>query len=63
MIAGLSFQVAFLALFMILCAEFGFRVRSRPEFKNPQFSAVRSTFKFKAFLWSKYLVKDNLALP
>ncbi|KAF2144367.1 uncharacterized protein K452DRAFT_222702 [Aplosporella prunicola CBS 121167] len=52
MIAGLAAQVASLALFMALCAEYAFRLSRRRELLDSSFSGLRSTFKFKAFLFA-----------
>jgi hypothetical protein len=53
MIAGLSFQVASLFLFILLCAEFGWRVRRNPHELDPRFDIVRSAKMFKAFLFGE----------
>lgn len=50
MIAGLSFQVAALTLFIALCVDFGWRVRTRPGQLNPEHAALRQSFLWKAFL-------------
>lgn len=60
MIAGLSFQVASLLLFILLCAEFGWRVRQHPHETDPRFASVRSTKMFKAFLISKCMCIPDL---
>ena len=50
MIAGLSTQVASLALFLALCAEFAFRCYQRAYEWDATYAKLRSTLKFKAFL-------------
>ena len=53
MVAGVSWQVASLGIFSILCAEFAWRIhRSMDGQLNPDFEALRRTFKFRAFLWA-----------
>ena len=51
MVAGLALQVISLVVFMILCADFIHRVRKSPDLKDPLFQNIRSTRKFRAFLW------------
>ncbi|KFX97688.1 hypothetical protein O988_04730 [Pseudogymnoascus sp. VKM F-3808] len=51
MIAGLVTQVVSLSVFMILCIDFAFRLRRHPNTVNSSTVAVRSTFKWKAFLF------------
>lgn len=54
MIAGLTFQVVSLLLFMGLCADFAWKVsRASEMMKNPRFAGLRESFKFKAFLYCK----------
>jgi hypothetical protein len=54
MIAGLSFQVASLLLFMVLCGDFAWRVYKAPTMlKNERFAGLRESLKFKAFLYCK----------
>ncbi|OCL03471.1 putative RTA1 domain protein [Glonium stellatum] len=50
MIAGLSFQVFSLALFMVLTAEFAWRVSRSPARLNASFERLRETRIFTAFL-------------
>ena len=53
MVAGVGWQVASLGIFAILCAEFGWRVyRSSESQRNLNFTLLRNTFRFKAFLWA-----------
>ncbi|KAL1962951.1 hypothetical protein VTN77DRAFT_9047 [Rasamsonia byssochlamydoides] len=52
MLGGLIFQVVSLVLFSVLCLEFALRVKKAPTQRNPVFTYVTGTFKFKAFLWS-----------
>ncbi|KAL5354407.1 phospholipid-translocating ATPase rsb1 [Pseudogymnoascus australis] len=51
MIAGLIFQVVSLTAFMVLCIDFAFRLRRYPNKVNSATTSVRSTFKWKAFLF------------
>lgn len=53
MIAGLASQVASLALFMGLCLDFAWRVRSTPQELNPDMQVLRGSVKWKAFLVGK----------
>jgi hypothetical protein len=56
MIAGLSFQVISLLLFMLLCADFWWKASGASDSaKNPRFDALRQTKKFKVFLYCKFL--------
>lgn len=50
MIAGLSFQVVSLFLFMSMCADFAFAVWRNKLTLDPAHSVLRGTAKFKAFL-------------
>jgi len=53
MIAGLSFQVFSLLLFMVLCADFALRIRKVPEpQRSEEYQALRGTRLFKGFLLS-----------
>ncbi len=55
MVAGLSFQVASLALFMVFCAEFAWRVyrhRGQTESSNSQ---LRHSIMFRGFLFCKFI--------
>jgi len=64
MIAGLSFQVTSLLLFMGLCAEFGFRVRNAsPSAKNPRFEGLRLSKKFMAFLYCTFTIHTSPIFP
>jgi hypothetical protein len=50
-IAGLSFQVFSLLLFMILCVDFALRIRKVPEpQRSEEYQALRRTKLFKGFL-------------
>ena len=51
MIAGLSFQVASLVLFILLCAEFAWNVYRAQGAWEPMFEPLRQTKRFTAFLW------------
>ena len=51
MIAGLSFQVFSILLFMALCVDFALRIRKVPEpQRNEEYRALRGTRLFKGFL-------------
>lgn len=51
MIAGLSFQVVSLVLFIGLSCDFAWRVRNAAEMSlNQRFGALRESKKFRAFL-------------
>jgi hypothetical protein len=53
MVAGVGWQVGSLGIFAILCAEFAWRVHRSPESqRNPNFTLLRNTFRFKGFLWT-----------
>jgi hypothetical protein len=54
MVAGLAFQVASLVIFMLLCADFARAVRAGPRSTEPMFFTLRSSLRFKAFLWCKF---------
>ena len=49
MIAGLSFQVFSLLLFMMLCADYAWNIRKRNSELAPRSLELRNSFKFKAF--------------
>lgn len=51
MVAGLALQVVSLVVFMILCADFIHSVRKSPDLKDPPLQNIRSSRKFRAFLW------------
>lgn len=59
MIAGLATQVASLAVFILLCAEFAYRVVKNKHRLNESFEGLRKTKLWKLFLfgelhvWSK----------
>ena len=51
MVAGLAFQVFSLLLFMVLCADFAFRIRKVPESqRNEEYQSLRRKRFFKGFL-------------
>jgi hypothetical protein len=57
MIAGLSFQVFSLLLFMALCADFALRIRKlRESEKNEQYESIRRTRLFRGFLFGMLAV-------
>jgi hypothetical protein len=51
MIAGLAFQVFTIALFMLLCAEYAYRVVTSGRELDPAYAHLRDTKRFKGFLW------------
>ena len=51
MIAGLSFQVASLFFFIVLCSEFAFRVWQRRAEISPVNTMIIQSFRFKAFIF------------
>jgi hypothetical protein len=53
MIAGLVFQVASLGLFVVLCADFAWRLRRNRDRWNTTNAAIYETWLFKAFLFGK----------
>lgn len=50
MIAGLSFQVVSLFLFMSMCADFAFAVSRQKGGLDPAHTALRATAKFRSFV-------------
>ena len=54
MIAGLSFQVVSLFLFMSLCADFAYSVSRNRSNLDPVYATLRSTTKFQAFLFGTF---------
>jgi hypothetical protein len=58
MIAGLAFQVVTLVLFMILATDFAIKTwlrvsrMGKEEALDPKHAALRSSFKFRAFLFA-----------
>ena len=50
MLAGLSFQVFTLLVFILASLEYAFRVYRRQGEMNPIHAKLRSSFKFKGFL-------------
>ena len=51
MVAGVAWQVASLALFVVLCLDFSQRIRKASETEmNPTFARFRASTKFKLFL-------------
>ena len=53
LVAGLAFQVASLTVFAVACLDLLFLYRnSTDDALNPAFGKLRSSFKFRAFLWS-----------
>ena len=51
MVAGLVFQVVSLALYMVLCLDFAWKVKKSYANRNPQFAVVRDTRLFMGFLF------------
>ena len=54
MIAGLSTQIASLAIFMILCGEFAYRAYKNPFQWDPAYTGLRQKLLFKAFVFSGF---------
>lgn len=52
MLAGLIFQIVSLVIFAGACGHFFFRVRKVPSLKDPLYRRLRSTAKFRGFLWA-----------
>jgi len=50
MLAGLGFQVFTLVLFMLLCAEYAYRVKTTTQNFDTTHAKLRSSRKFRAFL-------------
>jgi hypothetical protein len=54
MVAGLSFQIFSLAIFMGFCAEFAWRVKhNSPALRESKLKSTRETWQFRGFLWGK----------
>jgi RTA1 like protein len=62
MIAGLSFQVASLLLFAILCAEFAWRVKYVKVLEMNNFRELIESRKFRAFLFGKLIYSPIITL-
>ena len=57
MIAGLSFQVFSLLLFMLLCADFALRIRKLPEpQRDNEYQSLRRMKLFKGFLLGEFIM-------
>lgn len=54
MIAGLASQVVSLTIFMAICLHFAWRVYKNPLKVNPETVVLRSSFRFKGFLYGKF---------
>lgn len=54
MIAGLVFQVVSLLAFVVICVEYGFRVRRHQELLDYGFAQMRASFKFRGFLYGEW---------
>jgi hypothetical protein len=52
MLAGLIFQIVSLLLFSIACIDFAFRVWRHDSEKNTEYQGLRSSTRFKGFLWA-----------
>lgn len=50
MLAGLIFQIVSLVLFCLACGEFSLRVHRYQSRKNPTYSNLRSSTRFRGFL-------------
>jgi hypothetical protein len=53
MIAGLAWQVASLTLFAVAAGDFAWCVKNGRGSANPKFLKLRSSTKFRGFLWGK----------
>jgi hypothetical protein len=53
MIAGLVFQVVSLGVFVVLCADFAWRLRKNQDLWNTQNAAIYGSLLFKAFLYGE----------
>lgn len=66
LVAGLSIQVACLFAFSACSLEFLWRVRKHPDRRNPDFSSLVSSRRFKLFLYGRFpypeLWNDRTAL-
>ncbi|PMD38713.1 RTA1-domain-containing protein [Hyaloscypha variabilis F] len=52
MLAGLIFQIVSLLLFATACLDFTIRVHRYPSWKNPAYKTLRSSTRFRGFLWA-----------
>ena len=55
MIAGLSFQVVSLVVFIVLCSDFARHVFQRNRPLNAKFDTLRQTKRFRGFLWGMFI--------
>jgi hypothetical protein len=53
MIAGLASQVTSMTVFVYLCGHFAWNIYKNPSSKNPNANALRTSFKFRLFLYSE----------
>ena len=51
--AGLAFQVVSLIFFISLCALFARRVSKKRDQLSDRFASMRTSKRFRMFLWSK----------
>jgi hypothetical protein len=52
MLAGLIFQIVSLVLFALACGDFAIRARKFSSRRNPIYSKLRASAKFRGFLWA-----------
>jgi hypothetical protein len=52
MLIGLIFQMVFLLLFALACADIAIRAQKYKSWRNPAYSKLRATTRFRGFLWA-----------
>lgn len=52
MLAGLIFQIVSLVLFALACGDFAIRAKRFASSRNPEYSKLRASTKFRGFLWA-----------
>jgi hypothetical protein len=52
MLAGLIFQIVSLILFAAACIDFAIRTYRYESWKNPAYSSLRASSRFRGFLWA-----------
>lgn len=55
MLAGLIFQIVSLFIFALACGDFALRTRKFSSWRNPIYSNLRTSTKFRGFLWASIL--------
>jgi hypothetical protein len=58
MIAGLVFQVVSLGIFVILCADFAWRLRRNCNMWNTKNAHIYESWLFKSFLFCEFYFRD-----